>query len=1552
MILPAMILPWSPPKQESSLFSLVTAAMNAGRSSLLVAAAWATLVVAAWNGPAQAGVQLTWNSSVGGSGTWNTTTANWWTGLAYRAWLNANLDDALFAGTAGTVNVGAPVTVHNMTFSVSGYTLSSTSPAVNYITLGGTSPAITVNAGTASISARLSGTAGLTKAGAGTLNLAPTATALNNYSGTTVLSAGTLTFTNGGLGSTSSINFTGNSALQWASGNTQTVSAPVSVASGVTATLNTGANTVTLSGAVSGEGGLAKAGSGTLNLSVANGYTGDTTLNGGTVGFVSGGLGSGGNITFSANSTLRWADGNTDDISTRLQPIGAGVVATLDTGGTNTVTLSSWLGGQGGIAKAGGGKLVLASENYYSGPTTLSAGTLSFISNGLLYTSRITFSGNATLQWADGNTDDVSSLIQPLGSGTNATLDTAGNSVAFLSALSGAGGITKAGSGLLEFWAANSHTGATKIAAGTLRLTDSGALPALSNVNLSGGVVELNYGDYLSTADFTRALGTGAGQVQFTSSGGFSAYGMNRTVNLGGAGNPATVTWGSGGFVPDGAALILGSSNNYGTVEFQNPIVLGSTARTVQVDRGPYQYAAVDGRLGGMLSDGGGGSGGLTKTGTGTLELSTWNYYGGATRVEGGVLRLSGAYALPSTSNLVIAGGVVDLAAGNFTRAVGTDSGQVQFIGSGGFSASGADRVVNLGNDKHTVDWGTANFLPDGAVFILGSSADDATLDFQNPINLGSQTRQIQIDWGLAFVDAKLSGALSGSSGSSGSGLTKSGYGTLELAKANTYSGPTTVAQGTLRLSDPLALPGGAGATGGASNLTIAGGVVDLAAGNFSRALGTGAAQVQFTGSGGFSASGANRTVHFFFTGDDTVTWGSGSFVPDGQSLVLGALCATATVDFQNPINLAGAGRTIEVNAGLTTVAGKISGAISSNPAGGGLTKTGYGTLDLTAANAYTGPTTVTNGTLRLSNAAALPGGTGPGGAGSNLVFNGSAAWYTGGVVELTAASGDFTRTLGTAPDQVQFSGSGGFSAAGVDRTANLGAQVTWASGYFVPDGQKLMLGSSSADHTLDFQSAINLNGAVRTVYVSLGTNTVEARLSGILSSTPSGGGLTKVGAGTLELTAANTYTGSTLVADGTLRLGNATALPGGTGATGGTSNLNLAGGVVDLTAASGNFARGLGTGATQVQFTASGGFSASGAERTVNLGGGLTPATVTWDSGSFVPAGASLVLGSPQATATLDFRNPIDLKGGIRTVQTNDGPAAVDGRLSGALSSSTGGGGLAKTGDGTLDLTGVNTYAGQTKVSGGVLRLSNANALPGGIGSTGGTSNLNLVGGVVELTVASGDFARGLGTGVSQVRFTGSGGFSASGAERSVNLGGALTPVTVTWGSGSFVPAGASLVLGSSTATAKVDFQNPINLGATTRTIQVDAGSAPAADARLSGALSGTGGLIKSGYGVLELSGTNTYSGGTTVNAGELNIIVGQAVPAGGNLVLGPGARVVFRTGLILGSDASLAVERPAAISQPVSAATVPEPGTLVLLAAAILGLAAARLRKRDGWR
>ena len=83
------------------------------------------------------------------------------------------------------------------------------------------------------------------------------------------------------------------------------------------------------------------------------------------------------------------------------------------------------------------------------------------------------------------------------------------------------------------------------------------------------------------------------------------------------------------------------------------------------------------------------------------------------------------------------------------------------------------------------------------------------------------------------------------------------GDGTLELTASNTYTGTTTVSGGILRLSNS----GLAGCRGGSSNLTLDGGVVELAAGDFTRSLGSGAGQVQFTANGGgFAAVGANRS--------------------------------------------------------------------------------------------------------------------------------------------------------------------------------------------------------------------------------------------------------------------------------------------------------------------------------------------------------------------------------------------------------------------------------------------------------------------------------------------------------------------------------------------------------------------------------------------------------------------------------------------------------------------------------------------------------------------
>ncbi|MEX1180228.1 MAG: autotransporter-associated beta strand repeat-containing protein, partial [Cucumibacter sp.] len=129
-------------------------------------------------------------AGAGGAGTWNTTTALWFNGASFQAWSNPALDDAVFAGTAGTVTLGGAVTAHGLTFDTTGYVVTG-----NTLTLGGVSPTISVvSGGSATVSSIVAGTAGLTTAGPGTLIL----TGASTYSGITTISGGTLQIGNGG----------------------------------------------------------------------------------------------------------------------------------------------------------------------------------------------------------------------------------------------------------------------------------------------------------------------------------------------------------------------------------------------------------------------------------------------------------------------------------------------------------------------------------------------------------------------------------------------------------------------------------------------------------------------------------------------------------------------------------------------------------------------------------------------------------------------------------------------------------------------------------------------------------------------------------------------------------------------------------------------------------------------------------------------------------------------------------------------------------------------------------------------------------------------------------------------------------------------------------------------------------------------------------------------------------------------------------------------------------------------------------------------------------
>jgi outer membrane autotransporter protein len=135
---------------------------------------------------------------------------------------------------------------------------------------------------------------------------------------------------------------------------------------------------------------LVKVGSGTLTLSGANTYTGGTTVSGGLINFSAPNNFGTGAIALNGGG-LQWATGTTTDISSRLAPSSAG--ATFDTGGNN-VTFASALSGSGGLVKQGSGILNLAASNTYTGPTSVTAGTLAV--NGSI-TSNVTVGAGGTL---------------------------------------------------------------------------------------------------------------------------------------------------------------------------------------------------------------------------------------------------------------------------------------------------------------------------------------------------------------------------------------------------------------------------------------------------------------------------------------------------------------------------------------------------------------------------------------------------------------------------------------------------------------------------------------------------------------------------------------------------------------------------------------------------------------------------------------------------------------------------------------------------------------------------------------------------------------------------------------------------------------------------------------------------------------------------------------------------------------------------------------------------------------------------------------------------
>jgi|GEM_PF-1101409 len=242
-----------------------------------------------------------------------------------------------------------------------------------------------------------------------------------------------------------------------------------------------------------------------------------------------------------------------------------------------------------------------------------------------------------------------------------------------------------------------------------------------------------------------------------------------------------------------------------------------------------------------------------------------------------------------------------------------------------------------------------------------------------------------------------------------------------------------------------------------------------------------------------------------------------------------------------------------------------------------------------------------------------------------------------------------------------------------------------------------------------------------------------------------------QTGIGTTTLSGTNAFTGTTFVHGGVLRLDSINAIPGGIAATGGISHITIEGGVLGL--ATGNFGRALGTGASQVEFKGASGFAAYGADRTVNFGALATPERLRFGNNGFVPDGSSLVLGSHDATHKVTFLNPIDLSSFSQAVRVENGPAAIEAELGGALS---GLGRLIKFGQGTLRLGVSSTHTGGIEIAEGRLIAGNvANAFGTGTGAIRmGTSRTNTIASAgLDLQIEGGDVSKKLEVGTTNSR-------------------------------------------------------------------------------------------------------------------------------------------------------------------------------------------------------
>ena len=774
---------------------------------------------------------------------------------------------------------------------------------------------------------------------------------------------------NGNLALASNVNVDATLDVSGVAGNSATVQ---SLSGASTGTVVTGNKTLVISNGQAGStpvdpgnfaGNISGAGSveitgGKQIFSGINTYQGGTLLNGGILSISTGANLGAGSLTFNGG-TLE----NTANLSSSRN-------VTLNNGGgtfqtDSSLALSGTLSGNGGLTKTGSGTLTLTGAGTYAGPTTISAGTLA-IGNGFdnTFTSAITnngtlaFNDGAAFTYAGAITGNSTSNITQNGAGT---VTLSGNSAAYA-------GTTTVNAGKLIV---NGTLGGTvNVNAGALTgtgtLGGNTTIGAGSLVGRQGDV--LNFGGNLtlsSNANVNVSLGAAdSSPGMFNVGGNLTLDGTLNVTDLGGFGPGLYRLFDYSGSLTNNGLQI--GSVPAGVTSSDLSVQTNSIARQVNlVNSGGAQLNYWDGGNAANHNNGAidGGSGiwnstnsnwtrsdGLVNGSWSNGQFAIFAGQAGTVTVQDaapGVVSVGGMQF--ATNGYVINGDAISLANPQSIIRVGTGGGAIAtgitatiasaLTGAGGLEKTDEGTLVLSGTNSYTggtfVNGGTLSVSSD---VNLGAAAGAVTLDggtLENTAGFGS-ARAVTLGAGGGQFKTDADLTLTNVIGGAG-GLLKTGSGTLTLAANNTYTGGTQISAGTLQI-------GNGGTTG-----SISGPIDDDTKLVLNRSD-TWTLASAIGGAGSLTQAGTGTTVLIgdsSYAGGTTISSGTLQLGNGGTSgSIAGDVVNNGALAFNRSDNV--------------VFDGKIGGAGTINQIGSGAT-------DLTGdSSAFTGATTVSNGTLAV----------------------------------------------------------------------------------------------------------------------------------------------------------------------------------------------------------------------------------------------------------------------------------------------------------------------------------------------------------------------------------------------------------------------------------------------------------------------------------------------------------------------------------------------------------------------------------------------------------